>query len=261
MALKLVLDSLDGLGESVSKEYVETDGKFFLQTEAAGGLAVEDVDGLKGALGKERKAAADAAKALKAFEGIKDAKTALAAIKKVEEMADWKPTKETEEKIAAFKKQLVEQHEMALKKATDRGDNMEGQLKGVLVEAAAVEALTKEGGRIGLMLPHVLNRVTMREANGKYIAEVLDESGNPAIGDAQGNPMTIPQLVTSMKGHDDYSAAFDGTGNSGTGSGGGDKPNKPSIQGGVRQIPSSDQDQIDANFEDIASGKAVVVEG
>ena len=226
MALKLVLDSLDGVAEDVAKEYEEKDGKFVLQTEAAGGLAVEDVTGLKNALSAERKSVTDLKKALKSFDGIEDPKAALKAIKKVEEMADWDPDKATAERVEALKAQLVKAHQAELKAANDKAERMESQLKGVLVESAAIDALTKEGGRVGLMLPHVLNRVTMREADGKYIAEVLDENGNPAIGDGQGNPMTIPQLVTSMKGTDDYAAAFDGTGQSGTGADG-VKPTSP----------------------------------
>ena len=105
----------------------------------------------------------------------------------------------------------------------------------------------------------------MREsASGTYIAEVLDKDGNPAIGDAQGNPQTIPQLVAQMKGDDAYAAAFDGTGQSGTGAGGPDGEGgggKPVIQGGVRQILASDQAAIDANFEAIAEGTAEVVDG
>jgi hypothetical protein len=59
MALKMFLDSLDGLDEVAKGHYIESDGKFKL--DVSGG---EDVSGLKSALDKERKANKTSSKAL-----------------------------------------------------------------------------------------------------------------------------------------------------------------------------------------------------
>ena len=55
MALKLTLDSLDGVDEAIKSLYVEQDGKFKLAVDG-----LEDTSGLKSALEKERKARRDA---------------------------------------------------------------------------------------------------------------------------------------------------------------------------------------------------------
>ena len=51
MALKLTVDTLDGIDESHHALYAEKDGKFHLDVDG-----VEDTTGLKSALDKERKA-------------------------------------------------------------------------------------------------------------------------------------------------------------------------------------------------------------
>lgn len=69
MALNLVEAKLDGVPEAMRSLYIEKDGQFHLDV-----TGVEDVTGLKSALGKERDAAKDAKRMLadlqKQFEGI-----------------------------------------------------------------------------------------------------------------------------------------------------------------------------------------------
>jgi hypothetical protein len=64
MALKAVLGSLDGLPEDVRRLYAPRQGRFVLDVEAAGGLALEDVAALKNALSKERVNAREARRRL-----------------------------------------------------------------------------------------------------------------------------------------------------------------------------------------------------
>lgn len=266
MALKLMLESLDGLSDEIAKEYVERDGKFYLDWQEVGGLKVEDVSGLKTALEKERKAARENAAKLKRFEGIDDPDAARSALEKLEEFENFDPDKKVEEKMKSREASLLKQHEKERDKIAKRAENAEGQLKKVLVQNAALDALQKAGGRASLMLPHVLGNVRMRQTDsGEYIAEVVDSEGNPRVGDSAGNPMTIPQLVAEMKQSEDFAAGFDGTGaTGGGGAGGARQPAKPGSQqsgGGGKKpivIPASDQSALNANAEKIANGEAVV---
>ena len=61
MALKLTLDSLDGLDDGVKSLYAEKDGKYRLDVEG-----IEDTSGLKSALEKERTARRELEKRAKA---------------------------------------------------------------------------------------------------------------------------------------------------------------------------------------------------
>lgn len=65
MALKMVLDSIEGLGADVAKEYVQRDGKYELQVEGA--KSQGDVDRVTEALRKEREDHDVAKKTLKRY--------------------------------------------------------------------------------------------------------------------------------------------------------------------------------------------------
>ena len=65
MALKLTVDSVEGLDDATKALYQPKDGKFMLDVEG-----VEDTSALKGALQKERKAAETASKQVKRWEAL-----------------------------------------------------------------------------------------------------------------------------------------------------------------------------------------------
>jgi len=252
--LKLVLETIDDLPEQIQEHYEEKDGKFHLKTEAAGGLAVEDVSGLKSTVSKLRTEQRDLQKKLKQFEGIEDPEAAKTALEKYEELKNADPDKKAKEQFEAYKQQINSQYAKEKDSLTNQLQNMRSQLENNLVRASATEALQKEGARINLMLPHVLSRVKMREADGRYVAEVVDENGNPRVGDSQGNPMTIPQLVQEMKTQEEFSAGFNGTGHSGSGSG--SQSGKPA--GSSKRVSGSDLNAMGNNLEGIANGEVEV---
>ncbi|GAG17847.1 unnamed protein product, partial [marine sediment metagenome] len=128
--------------------------------------------------------------------------------------------------------------------------------KNVLVKNACIEALNSAGGKAKLMLPVMERLVRMRKDGEAYLAEVVNEKGEPRVGDSQGNPMTIPQFVEELKGMDDYSPAFDGSGSTGSGNKGDKKTVvKPANKGSVNQ---SDLEGMSNSLEDIAEGKVTV---
>lgn len=104
--LKSVLDSLDGVDESLHGFYVERDGKHYLDAEG-----VEDVGGLKSALAKEKAAAKAAKEALAKYDGfdpeefqrLKEAAEAAEA-KKLEAEGNYKEIRERDAK--AFAKEI-----------------------------------------------------------------------------------------------------------------------------------------------------------
>lgn len=77
--LKPMLDSLDGLDETIAGLYVENDGKYRLNVE--GGFKThEEINGLTTALNKERDARSKLEKQVKKFDGIEDPFEAMKAI-------------------------------------------------------------------------------------------------------------------------------------------------------------------------------------
>lgn len=274
MALKAVLANLDGLSAEVAKEYVQRDGKFFLDVTAVDGVELSDVTGLKKALSTERTARETAERSLGSFKDI-DPTKAKDALAKVAEMANWNPEKEVAEKIRAREEQLIKKHGETTAQFEARIKRITKQLEGNLVIAAATKALADAQGSVALLLPHVQRFTRMRELeDGRFVVEVLDESGNVRIGDTHGNPMTIPQLVDEMKNNEQYAPAFKGTGSTGSGGNGGGTPpktptggkpipqggGKPAITPGSIRISRKDQAAINAHVDQIASGEAVLVD-
>jgi len=253
------------LNDALKPEFIkQDDGAYRLDVEAVNGIGLENVSGLRSALEKERQAAKDATAQLKAFDGL-DAKKAKSALKKVTEMADWDPQKEVAERIAERERQLVARHQEELEAATGKHKVLHGQLEKLLVTNAVTKALQDAGGNIGLLEPHVANRVRMRQSGDQLIAEVVDPTtGIARVGDGMGNPMTIPQLVEELRSDKTFAGAFAGTGSTGTGSLNGSTgvPRAPvQTQTGVLRINRSDQQAINDNWEKIADGSAEVVDG
>ena len=114
-------------------------------------------------------------------------------------------------------KQLLDKHEQDMKAAAEREKSLSTALEAKLVDAEVVSALSKHTKAVKLLEPHVKSRVKVFNEDGVFTAKVIDEKGNPRIGDAQGTPMTIEQLVEEMKASDDFLRAFDANPNGGGG--------------------------------------------
>ena len=83
MALKAILDSLEGIPEELQSEYTETDGKFYLQVEGMRPQA--DVDKLSRSLSAARKDAATYKQRLSLF-GEKSVEDVLAELDRIPEL-------------------------------------------------------------------------------------------------------------------------------------------------------------------------------
>jgi hypothetical protein len=120
------------------------------------------------------------------------------------------------------------------------------------------KAIAEYEGSVDLLLPHVLQQTRMRMTdNGSFIAEVVDREGSPRIGDSQGNPMTIPQLVEEMKSSDSFARAFNSSGATGSGATNNTSQNTGGT-GRSRSISRFDQDALNANIEQLASGEVTI---
>jgi len=196
--------------------------------------ALEDGAGIRTALQREREKVAKSRTALQAFEGIEPV-AAKEALTKVAEMADWDPEKKLAEAKTQYEQQLQAQYEGQLKQATDkhgkeaaaaklRNEVLEGQLASTLVDAAATKAIVEAKGSIALLLPTVKAKVGRKLGDdGKMTVFVADETGIPRLSPKAGSTeqMTIEELVAELRQSEQYARAFDGTGASGGGAGGG----------------------------------------
>ena len=261
MAIPAMFDNSEDIPEGLGDYYVAgEDGKFRLQVEPVSGLELSDTAALKNALSRERSNAQNAAKALKAFEGM-DAEAAREAMGKVEEIANFNPEQKVEEAIRAREKQIFAKHKSEIERVQGESDLLRTQLSDNLVTSAAAKAISEAKGAVDLLLPHVLQSAKLRQtATGNFIVEVVDTEGNPRVGDAQGNPMTIPQLVDEMRASDGFSRAFEPTGATGAGTSPNASGQTKSAPRGAKTISRSDGRAIGQNLEAIASGEIQVVD-
>jgi hypothetical protein len=217
--LQAQLDSLDGLPEAIASEYAKgDDGKFLLQVGATNGFALENVNGLKTALGKERENVATANAKLLRF-GELEPGAAHAALLKVQEMQDWTPDQKSKEAAEAQISQLNSKHGKEMAKVADEAADLRNQLKGQLVTNDATAAIVAAGGNVELLLPHVEKQMKMADVDGKYVAQVIDDDGIPRVSMKTGSTdsMGIGELVESMKSLENFAPAFAGSGASGSG--------------------------------------------
>tara|TARA_R100000152_G_C6780095_1_gene212455 strand:+ start:2303 stop:3106 length:804 start_codon:yes stop_codon:yes gene_type:complete len=216
----ITTEEREALDETMQQQYESIDdGRWILQVDSVDGYALEDVTGLKAALSKERTLAREASNLAKSFEGM-DAEAARAALEKVSEMDNWTPQDKVAEQIERRERQLVAKHEKALADSGAENAHLRSQLDKHLIEAAAVNALNKHKGNIELLLPHVKSMTRVeQDGSGNFVARVVDQDGHPRISMKQGSqdPMTIDELVGSLRQSDTFAPAFAGSGATGSG--------------------------------------------
>jgi len=232
VAIKAIIAKLEDAAENIRSLYRAgtaeegAENQFVLDVEPTNGFGLENVDGLKNALSAERTQHSQDKQKLKAFEGIDPVK-AKEALAKVDELGTLDPKKDVdrlvEEKVNAQLGQLNERHASELAGRDKKIQARDALLRSTLVQDAALKAIVSEGGDPDLLLPHVLPSIQLEldedEEAGtiRPKVKVVDTAGNVRIGDSQGNPMQIGQLVGEMKKHDKFSRLFEGDGVEGTG--------------------------------------------
>jgi len=220
MALKALLDNLDGLAADVAKEYKKRDdGKYVLDVTSVDGLELAEVSKLQSALSKERENNRKSADLLRAFEGLDPAK-AREAISKVAEMANWTPDQKVKEQIEAVRTQLLDAHGKEKSKLEEKLAKLNKALEDAMIVSVATQALTEQKGSVRLLMPHIRQQTRLRDADGKPVVEVLGPDGSPRLTGSDGHAMSIGELVSEMKTQNDFASAFEGTGATGSGAAG-----------------------------------------
>lgn len=226
MSLKALLDKVEDAPEAVRGFYEKNEetGKFHLKVDPVDGFALEDVNGLKTALGKERSTRERLERDIVKFKDI-DPEKARSALEELEELKKLDPNKEADKiatsKVEAAKAQLLEKHTSEIKERDERNAVLQREVERLLIDAAATSALAEAKGSVELLLPHVRAHTRVKEVEGgKFTVEVVDKDGNAKIADAKGTPMDIKGLVAEMRQSDAFGRAFEGSGQSGSGSNG-----------------------------------------
>lgn len=226
MKLEGVVDNLDAVPEDIRENYEKReDGKFVLTHLKD----VEDVSGLKSALGKERDNSRKAAKELKELrEQFVDIDPedyrALKEAKRVDDEEKAKAAGQWDK----LRDQMVQQHNTALAAKDTVATRYRTSLEKHLVDSVAVTAIAAAEGNTDLLLPHVKSRVKVVEDDkGEFSVRIVDAQGNPRVN-GSGEFLGITDLVSEMRGQETFGGAFKAK----TPGGGGGAPPNPGGKGG-----------------------------
>ena len=208
-----LIDDGNKIPEQFRSLYAEADGKYKLRDDDVVKGARAALVGLNGAL----KAARSENKTLK---GTRIDTSALAefgedpvaqvngAAAKIAELqqAIASGTKINPEKI---KEDLTVAFSKEKETLVKRNEALTGQLHGLLVDNAATTAIAELKGVPELLLPFVRNQVKVVEADGKLTVNVVDAQGDTRFSTATGQPMSIKELVQSMKADAKFGRLFE----------------------------------------------------
>lgn len=205
MALKAILESLDGLPDAVKSEYKKgDDGKFHLDVEG-----IDDhpgVGALKRAKDHEKSERQKVAKQLSDLQAQLDALT-----EERDGILKGAIPKGDVEKLEGSWKQKLEKRE---KELTDQLNALNGSLQTMLVDNVAQGLASKISKSPELILPHIKGRLKAELVEGKPTTRVLDREGNiSALG--------INELEAELVANPTFAPIIIGSKASGGGAGGG----------------------------------------
>lgn len=212
---KIDADAFGKLEETQQAFYKEKDGDYVLDVDGAEGE--DDIQGLKKALAEEREAAKKAQRALKA------AQDASAGIdkEKYEELVEKERKAEEAAALKAgefekLKEQMLAKHKEALEAKDNEIARYRSRVEDLTVEAAVVAEVSKAGGNVELLRPHVRSFVKLDPDTLDMV--VLDNDKSTPKVDAEGKPAKLESLISEMRKSDTFASAFKATEQSGGGS-------------------------------------------
>lgn len=237
MALEAFRETLDGLSEVEAGHYVQVSdgsraGQFRLDVTPVDGFQLDNPGNLRTALSRERENVRKRDQQLAAW-GELDPAVVAPIVERVTELGGLDSigpagngsadAEAWQAKIDEAKRLLTEKHAGEKSKWTDREKKLLAAVDKHLRRNVARAMIAKHGGNEALLLPPVLERLQMKEADGEFALVVLDEHGREAISLAEGSdaPMSPDELVGSVFKKDKrFGVAFDGTEAVGSGGGG-----------------------------------------
>jgi len=207
MALKAVLDSLEGLAPEFAKEYKQgSDGRYYLDIDGID--EHPDIGALKRAKDYEK------AERQKLAAKLKEVQASLEALtEERDNILKGALPKADVEKLEESWKQKLAKREQEL---TEQINNLNGHLQRILVDNVAQQIATEISKAPALLLPHIKQRLKVDFVDGKPVTKVLDEDGSISA-------LSIEDLKKEMVANPIYAPIIIGSKASGGGAEGGQR--------------------------------------
>lgn len=238
--LKITADEYAKLSKDLQGAYKAVDGAYVVDGEVVDGLEVANVTNMRKALESERGFRKTAEEKLATYGDMDPTKVKadLDELKKLRESGN--TDEKTTSRIKTLERELTEKHQKELGERDTKIKTLESENEDHIFTNVATAAVTQHKGRPKLLLDEIRrNTKIVVGPDGKRVAKIIDpKTGHERITQRSGasGDMTIEEFVESLKKHDDYACAFEGSGASGTGAGG--SGNRGNNGGGGKIDPS-----------------------
>lgn len=230
---------------------IEENGKSYYLADITpvDGFGLENVAGLKSALGTERERATNFERMVKGFgdytpEKIRSLSEELSTLKGANKDVDSQVEARLKTAVSDIEKKYNGEKERMTVRETALLTNLRDAM---IVQQARAElaqhALDKEA--VQVLLPHALEELDLREEDGRFNVVVRGKDGTPRISQKMGDNsrMTVTEYVADVMRNDArFKRLFKGT----SSSGGGTPPNETDAGrvGGVIQISETDAKDV-----------------
>lgn len=117
---------------------------------------------------------------------------------------------EAARQLEAVKQEMARDKAAAVKAVETERDAMQTSLFKYMVGDVANTAISEHKGNPLFLRPHIdAATKVVKQEDGTYQVRVLDKDGNVRYN-GEGNPMTVPEFVATLKKDDRFAAAFEG---------------------------------------------------
>ncbi len=200
MPIRLVADSLNDIPEGL-RDAAKQEGQVYVVSQLKENWAIEDVGGLKRALGEVRGERDQLKKVAAAFEGI-DPTSAAEAREALEKLkaGQLKGSKEIDEFKAAVEKKMAEERAKLEGKLNARTAALRDRM--IRGELAPVVAKLGGGEAMDAILTLASQHVRIEEdADGNLKHSIVDAGGKPRVTKKSGSPepMGFDELIAEMR--------------------------------------------------------------
>lgn len=212
MALKSILESLDGLSDDIKKEYTEKDGKFYLDIEG-----LDEHPGV-GAL----KRAKDHEKSLRQKAETKVTELEGSLLAKDTEIEGLRTGAVPKDDVNALKQSYETKLTAKETEFNERYGKLNGLVEKHMLDGKALELATEISTVPALLVPHIRGRLKLEEVDGQLSISVLDPTGKPSaasLDDLRKELLSNKNFAPILIG----SKASGGGANGGSGGGGASK--------------------------------------
>lgn len=211
MALKAVLDSLEGLAPDLAKEYKRgSDGRYHLDIDGIDDHP--DIGALKRAKDYEKAERQRIASQLKEVQARLEALT-----EERDNILKGALPKADVEKLEDSWKQKLAKREQEL---TEQINNLNGHLQQILVDSVAQQVASEISKAPALLLPHIKQRLKVDFVDGKPVTKVLDADGSISA-------LSVEDLKKEMVANPIFAPVIIGSKASGGGAEGGQRSGAP----------------------------------